>query len=78
MSWDKFAICKNCGYYYNSIGDHANAFSKPCDKCGEIYWDTMVIAKEIFNGKWWNPLTWFNNKLERKQPPNPTKRSDDL
>ncbi len=69
MSWDKYAICTKCGYYRISLGDHANAFQEVCPKCGEQNWDTKVIAQEIFTGKWWNPLTWFDSKLVKKLTP---------
>ena len=68
MEWSKYAICKNCGGYHHSIGDHVNTFRQVCEKCGEQSWDTMVVAREVFIGKWYKPSTWFDFKLERKQP----------
>ena len=67
MSWDKYAICKKCGYYKTAIGDHATVFRQVCDSCGEQLWDTEVIAREVWNGKWYNPFTWFDLKLEKRK-----------
>lgn len=64
--WDKYSICKKCGYYESHISNHLQIFGHPCPKCGVCDWECEVIAKEEFNGQWYNPLTWFNFKLIRK------------
>lgn len=66
MSWQKYSICKKCGYFEQREFDHAKVFHQICPRCGESSWECGIVAKEIFVGKWYNPFSW-NSKLIRKQ-----------
>lgn len=68
MNWDKYAICKSCGAYEHDFHNFVNIFDHICGKCGESSWDTEIIGREIWIGVWWNPLTFFDYKLELKDP----------
>lgn len=67
--WDKWAKCP-CGEYMTapmgSIWFTKNSFPV-CPSCGgpgSSY--RLVTARLLWNGKWWNPLTWFSTKMEEK------------
>ncbi len=68
MNWERFAICKGCGCHKPAFHNHSNIFKHVCGRCGESSWDTDVVAREVWKGIWWNPLTWLDFELKRKYP----------
>lgn len=70
MSWNHYAI-HECGHFEDvPFGNSGflTSFGKLCTKCGKGWNDSVevFVAREVFDGKWWNPLTWFQNKLVRR------------
>ena len=64
--WDEYARCNKCKKIV-AQGKFSSSFFVPvCPKCGANNDMTMVTAKNVYKGKWYNPLTWFRFEWEIK------------
>lgn len=63
-----------CGYFiedipHNDTGFLTN-FTKYCPKCGKRYEEKdleVFVGAKVWNGIWWNPLTWFKFKIIERE-----------
>lgn len=71
MDWKHYAEHK-CGHIERvSFGEKRflTDLGRLCSRCGEPWRDgefKMFVGREVWDGKWYNPLTWFKFKVIRK------------
>lgn len=64
MMWDKYARCNGCKKIV-APENFSNVFFIPaCPECGIDNDVEIVTARQVYKGKWYNPLTWFSYEWE--------------
>jgi len=69
--WNNVARHKCGDVIYLPFGSTTSltAFGKICPKCGEKYCTVDLecfIGRQVWKGKWYNPLTWLDFEWEKK------------
>lgn len=70
--------CRHCGYFC-----YGHPLNGPCPDCGALHiaatgetWESLIGKIETtYTGKWWKPLTWFNESRKIVYPKYPEKYS---
>lgn len=65
--WGKYAQCKDCDVIVTHEQFSSPFFVPNCPRCGADHNFKIVTARLVREVKWYNPLTWLNEKWEVKE-----------
>jgi predicted RNA-binding Zn-ribbon protein involved in translation (DUF1610 family) len=63
-NWSEYGSCKHCNEIIAESMFCSEFFVPVCPNCGNENSIIFVIAREVYKGVWYNPLTWFSSEWE--------------